>query len=334
MAISESVLSTLDERGILDTIADTLASLVEYDAFSIAKVDQQAGELVSIFARDEWQEEVLAFRIKLGEGLSGWVAVHNQAVLCNDVLTDPRIVQVPNTPVEPQASIVVPLAIRDKVMGVMCLDRLGEKTFDEEELELTKLFANLAAIAMENAALYEKSRQRAVTDSLTGLFNHGYLQELIQREIKRAERYPKKLALLMLDLDHFKEINDRFGHQRGDKVLKRVASILVSCCRDTDYVARYGGDEFVVLMPETSSEDARRLAERVRSRVSTVKVAPGESFSHHGVVRHRRLPGLRGRRHRRRLGGRHRAALGQAPRPRPLLLLPRHQGHGAVGAAA
>ena len=279
LAMSESVLSTLDERGILDTIADTLASLVEYDAFSIAKVDQQAGELVSIFARDEWQEEVLAFRIKLGEGLSGWVAVHNQAVLCNDVLTDPRIVQVPNTPVEPQASIVVPLAIRDKVMGVMCLDRLGEKTFDEEELELTKLFANLAAIAMENAALYEKSRQRAVTDSLTGLFNHGYLQELIQREIKRAERYPKKLALLMLDLDHFKEINDRFGHQRGDKVLKRVASILVSCCRDTDYVARYGGDEFVVLMPETSSEDARRLAERVRSRVSTVKVAPGESFA-------------------------------------------------------
>ena len=279
LAVSESVLSTLDERGILDTIADTLASLVEYDALSIAKVDQQAGELVSIFARDEWQEEVLAFRIRLGEGLSGWVALNNEAVLCNDVLTDPRIIQVPNTPVEPQASIVVPLAIRDKVIGVMCLDRLGEKTFDEQELELTKLFANLAAIAMENAALYEKSRQRAVTDSLTGLFNHGYLQELIRREIKRAERYPKKFALLMLDLDHFKEINDRFGHQRGDKVLKKVASILASCCRDTDYVARYGGDEFVVLMPETSSEDARRLAERVRSRVSSMKVAPGESFS-------------------------------------------------------
>lgn len=279
LAISESVLSTLDERAILDTIADTLDSLVEYDALSIAKVDEQAGELVSIFARDEWQKEVLAFRIRLGEGLSGWVAANDQAVLCNDVLTDPRIIQVPNTPVEPQASIVVPLAIRDKVIGVMCLDRLGEKTFDEEELDLTKLFANLAAIAMENAALYEKSRQRAVTDSLTGLYNHGYLQELIQREIKRAERYPKKFALLMLDLDHFKEINDRFGHQRGDKVLKKVASILTSCCRDTDYVARYGGDEFVVLMPETSSEDARRLAERVRTRVNTLKVAPGESFS-------------------------------------------------------
>ncbi|HJW74420.1 MAG TPA: diguanylate cyclase, partial [Thermoleophilia bacterium] len=195
------------------------------------------------------------------------------------VLTDPRIIQVPNTPVEPQASIVVPLAIRDKVVGVMCLDRLGDRTFDEEELEPAKLFANLAAIAMENASLYEKSQQRAVTDSLTGLYNHGYLQDLIQREVKRAERYPKKLTLLMLDLDHFKEINDRFGHQRGDKVLRKVAAILTSCCRDTDYVARYGGDEFVVLMPETSSEHARRLAERVRSRVSALKVAPGESYT-------------------------------------------------------
>jgi diguanylate cyclase (GGDEF)-like protein len=277
LAISESVLSTLDERAILDTIADTLASVIEYDALSIAKVDEQAGELVSIFARDEWQEEVLSFRIKLGEGLSGWVAVNNQAVLCNDVLTDPRVVQVPNTPVEPQASIVVPLAIRDKVIGVLCLDRLGERTFDEEELDLTKLFANLAAIAMENAALYEKSRQRAVTDSLTGLYNHGYLQELIQREIRRSERYPKQFSLLMLDLDHFKEVNDRFGHQRGDKVLKKVAAILTSCCRDTDYVARYGGDEFMVLLPETSSEDARRLAERVRTRVNSLKVASDES---------------------------------------------------------
>jgi hypothetical protein len=115
LTISESVLSTLDERTILDTIADTLASLVEYDALSIAKVDEQAGELVSIFARDEWLEEVLAFRIKLGEGLSGWVAVNNEAVLCNDVLTDPRRAgptRRPKPRVHSRAA-----AIRDKVIG-------------------------------------------------------------------------------------------------------------------------------------------------------------------------------------------------------------------------
>jgi len=278
LRVSESVLATLDEKVVFDTIADKLASLVEYDALSLAKVDEEARELVTIFARDEWADEVLSFRIKLGEGLTGWAAANNRALLVNDVNVDPRIVQVPGTPEEPQASIVVPLAIRDKVIGVMCLDRLHGKTFEEDELDLVKLFANQAAIAIENAALYEESRRRAVTDSLTGLFNHGHLQELIEREIKRAERYPKRFSLLMLDLDHFKEVNDRFGHQRGDKVLRRVATIIKSCCRDSDYVARYGGDEFMVLLPETSSEDTRMLAERITSRVRSLKIVTGESF--------------------------------------------------------
>lgn len=278
LRVSESVLATLDEKVIFDTIADTLAALVRYDALSIAKVDERAGELVTVFARDEWADEVLSFRMKVGEGLSGWAVAHNEALLVNDVNVDPRIARVPGTPDEPQASIVVPLAIREKVIGVMCLDRLHGDTFEEDELDVVKLFANQAAIAIENAELYERSRQRAITDSLTGLFNHGYLQELIEREVKRAERYRKPFSLLMIDLDNFKEVNDRFGHQRGDKLLRQVATILRNSCRDSDHVARYGGDEFMVLLPETSNEDARRLAQRITARVHGLEVVKGERF--------------------------------------------------------
>ncbi len=278
MRVSESIVATLDEKVVFESIADKLRLLVEYDTLAISKVDWQARRIDTVFARDEYAEELMDNPISVEQGLWGWAVTHDEALLCNAAHADPRATLVPDTPVEPQASIVLPLHVMNKVIGVLTLDRLGGKTYSEEEFELVKPFANLAAIAIENASLYEKSQLRAVTDQLTGLYNHGHFQDTLEREVRRCERYGDTFSLLMMDLDHFKRVNDRFGHPRGDHVLRRVAAILSDGSREADFVARYGGEEFAILLPETSPVDARLLAERIRKQVRDIVVEAGDEF--------------------------------------------------------
>ena len=276
--VSESILSTLDEQVVFEAITEKLRLLVEYDTLAISKVEWDTRRIVTVWARDEYAQELIDNPIGVEQGLWGWAVTHDEALLCNTAHDDPRANQVPDTPVEPQASIVLPLHVMNKVIGVLNLDRLGGKTFTDEEFELVKPFANLAAIAIENASLYERSQLRAVTDPLTGLYNHGHFQETLEHEVRRCERYGDSFSLLMLDLDHFKGVNDRFGHPRGDAVLREVAQVLSDTTREADYAARYGGEEFATLLPKTSSEDARQLADRIRARVREIEVEQGDAF--------------------------------------------------------
>jgi len=278
LRVSESVLSTLDEQVVFESITEKLRLLVEYDTLAISKVDWEARRIVTVWARDEYAQELIDNPIDIDQGLWGWAVSHDEAVLCNAAHDDPRSTQVPGTPVEPQASIVLPLHVMNKVIGVLNLDRLDGRTYSEEEFELVKPFASLAAIAIENASLYEKSQLRAVTDPLTGLYNHGHFQETLEHEVRRCERYGDRFSLLMIDLDHFKRVNDRFGHPRGDDVLSDVAKILAATTREADYAARYGGEEFAVLLPKTSPDDAGQLADRIRSRVRDIVIEPGDGF--------------------------------------------------------
>ncbi|MFA4965060.1 MAG: diguanylate cyclase, partial [Thermoleophilia bacterium] len=277
--LSTALLSTLDLTDVFRQITTMLKEIVDYDAMDIRLVDDGARELVCIYARDENAEKVERFRVPLGEGVSGWVVRHDEAQLVNDMLHDPRIVQVPGTAEdEPQASIVVPLRVRGKVTGVLCLDRLSGRTFEAHELEPVKLFANLAAIAIENARSYKEMERQAISDGLTGIHNYRHFQETLQAEVSRAERYGETFCLLMMDLDHFKAVNDTIGHQKGDDVLRAVSTVLRGCSRESDYLARYGGEEFVVILPNTELEEARSLAERVRASVADLD--PGHPDLH------------------------------------------------------
>jgi diguanylate cyclase (GGDEF)-like protein/putative nucleotidyltransferase with HDIG domain len=278
MRVSESIVATLDEEVVFESIADKLRLLVEYDTLAISKVDWEARRIVTVFARDEYAQQLIDNPIGVEQGLWGWAVTHDEALLCNAAHADPRSTPVPGTPIEPQASIVLPLHVMNKVIAVLNLDRLGGKTYSEEEFELVKPFANLAAIAIENASLYEKSQLRAVTDPLTGLYNHGHFQETLEHEVRRCERYGAGFSLLMMDLDHFKRVNDHFGHPRGDHVLGQVAQILADTTREADYAARYGGEEFAILLPETTPDDARLLAERIRTQVRDIVVAADDEF--------------------------------------------------------
>lgn len=157
------------------------------------------------------------------------------------------------------------------VTGVISVGR-AERPFTAEERELFASLASQAVTSIENVDLHQVVKRQAVTDGLTGLFNHRRFQEVVSSEVERARRFDQPLALVMLDLDGFKLINDAHGHQQGDRVLREVARILGECSREIDEPARYGGDELAVALPQTDLEGAFRLAERVRTEVARLEV--------------------------------------------------------------
>lgn len=269
--LSTALLSTLDPKRVFEQLAETLKTLVDYDTMDVRLVDEKAGELVCIFARDTSAEEMLDFRSPLGVGVTGWVVEHNQAQLINDMVHDPRQVQVPGTPEgEAQASIIVPLNVRGVVSGALTIDRLGGGVFEDRELETAQLFANLAAIAIQNARTYNEMELQAISDGLTGIYNYRHFRDNLSATLRRAERYDETFCLLMMDLDHFKTVNDTVGHQQGDEVLRGVARVLQVCSRESDYLARYGGEEFVMILPRTTLVEARNMAERICATVREI----------------------------------------------------------------
>jgi len=269
--LSTTLLGTLDQTTVFHEVTGMLKEMVDYDAIDIRLVEEESRELVCIYSRDDNAEQMLSFRMSLDEGVSGWVARSNQAQLVNDMVHDPRSAQVPGTEEEEaQASIIVPLNVRGTVTGVLCLDRMDGRVFEDHELEPAMLFANMAAIAIQNARTYEEMERQAISDGLTGLHNYRHFQETLKAEVRRAERYGEAFCLLMMDLDHFKSVNDTIGHQKGDEVLRAVSDVLRACSRESDLLARYGGEEFTIILPRTALGEARTLAERIRASVAAI----------------------------------------------------------------
>ena len=155
--------------------------------------------------------------------------------------------------------------------GLITVGRAG-RPFNAEELDLLRLLAAQTTLALENVELHYQVRRQAVTDELTGLGNYASFQELLTSEIEQVKRYGESLGLIMLDLDDFKSVNDSFGHQQGDAVLKAVARALRENCRDADAPVRYGGDELAVILPHTPLEGASVIAERVRSAIERLEI--------------------------------------------------------------
>jgi diguanylate cyclase (GGDEF)-like protein len=164
--------------------------------------------------------------------------------------------------------LAIPLIVQDRALGCINLYMTEAHEFGEDEIQLLVTFANQAAISIENARLFEETRQLAITDELTGLANHRHFYHQLAREVRRAQRYGRPLTLLMLDLDHFKAYNDRFGHLAGDQALRETAEVLRRNAREVDILARYGGEEFAIILPETDLSQAAFQAERMRAAVA------------------------------------------------------------------
>ncbi len=273
LEVNERLLATLDPGGVLEMIADSLKTVVAYDALTIYRVDHVAGVRRAVVARDSFAEVILSHESPLDAGITGWAVRNREAVLANDAHLDPRSVHIPGTPEEPESMIVCPLLVAGGVIGTLNLARLGgdEAHFTQDEFELSQLFAAQASIALRNAETHDAVMTRAEHDALTGLRNHGAFQREISTWVGAGEPF----VLLMLDLDAFKSFNDAHGHPAGDTLLARIGQAMHNTIRADDRVYRYGGDEFAILLTRVPTAEAREIAERVRASVAALTTENG-----------------------------------------------------------
>jgi diguanylate cyclase (GGDEF)-like protein len=164
--------------------------------------------------------------------------------------------------------IVVPLKAKDKVNGIILADNfITKKSITKDDIRMLIMLANQAGLAIENSQLYEKTVIRAHTDTLTDLYNHGHFHYLLHTELDKAKANSSPVSLIMLDIDNFKIYNDTLGHQAGDRILKTLALLLKNQSRKMDYVCRYGGEEFTIILPQTNKKEAFLIAERLRTDI-------------------------------------------------------------------
>lgn len=284
LIISE-INSTLDLDRVLDLIIHKGIQIVKAERGSVMLFDHKKEELYIKSSVRLSKKTVSAVRIKPGEGIAGWVFKEDKPLLIKEGAKDPRFKKFKEEEEELKSVISVPLKIKNKVIGVINADDKREGDFFSiDDLNLFSTFANQAAIAIQNAQLHQEIKQQAITDGLTGLYNFRYIKGRLEEEVKRAQRFKHSLALIMADIDEFKNFNDTYGHPEGNKVLKNLANILRSNIREVDIVARYGGEEFIIILPEANREEAKKIAERIRSKVEKCNFADEKNYSERKIT--------------------------------------------------
>lgn len=255
--VSRHAITTLNVEQMLARIAEELEQGLSYDHIGIGVADYDAQEIV-VRAEAGRRREALGRRIAFGEGLIGDVARSGEPSSGSAPDGSPFLLE------GSVSGIALPIIYADELLGVLYIETSELHDFTEEEHLLLRTLADLISGALHNARTLQKAQEQAITDGLTGVKTHRYLMEALSTEWRRATRMGRPFALLLMDLDRFKFVNDHYGHLEGDVVLRRVGRLLEEHCRRSDVVARYGGDEFVVLMAETTVEHARQLANKLR----------------------------------------------------------------------
>ena len=213
----------------------------------------------------DYRQNVLARDLALGEGMVGWAALHREPVLIDDVAKDPRPTMVAGVSLESKAAIVIPLVADDRLLGVIRAVKMGAGSYTPDHFRLAKTIADQTVLTIAATRAFERAEKLALTDELTGLYNARHFHARLDEETSRAVRHARSLVLLVLDADGLKLVNDRFGHQEGDRLLQHVALLLRREARTSDVIARVGGDEFAVIQPETEVAGGLVAAERIRS---------------------------------------------------------------------
>src|SRR5437870_1269153 len=269
--IGKALTSSLDIGEVMHLILAKVSELLKPRNWSLLLRDPQTGELYFKAAVGAGSEMLMHLRLQRGEGIAGWVAEHNAPLIVDDVTADPRFAARfdKTSRFHTKSILCVPLTFKGRVLGVIELvNGEGDGSFNTEDLRILSTVAEFSAIAIENAQNFAKVQELTVLDDHTGLFNSRHLKRTLEQEIVRATRFGHPVSLIFFDLDHFKQVNDTHGHQAGSRVLAEIGRLLLGTLRSTDVPVRYGGDEFVILLPETSKDQAMECAKRLRGEIS------------------------------------------------------------------
>jgi diguanylate cyclase (GGDEF)-like protein len=259
--VSRHAIGALNVEQMLARIAEEMELGLSFDHIGMGLADYDAKEVV-IRAEAGRRREALGRRIPFGEGLIGDVARTGEGSSGSAPDGSPFLLE------GSVSGIALPIVYAEELLGVLYIETSEPHEFTEEEHLLLRTLADLISSALHNARTLQKAQEQAITDGLTGVKTHRYLMEAVSSEWRRATRMGRPFTLLLMDLDRFKFVNDHYGHLEGDVVLRRVGRLLEEHCRRSDVVARYGGDEFVIMMVETAVDQARQMANKLRGLLS------------------------------------------------------------------
>jgi diguanylate cyclase (GGDEF)-like protein len=268
-AVSRSLSSSIELDDLLQNFCRAGARTLEVEKFAILTFDKGRNILVvrGIFGFDRTAGTLTGMRVTPGEGVSGTVFEKRTMLYIRDLAKDHRFLHFRGKAKLTGSLLGLPLPHGDECVGVMLLNRARTEAFSFEDVGLFHIIANQVAGAVANALLYQTTRELAVQDELTGLYNRRMLERRLEMEWERSRRFSTSLSCIMVDVDHFKKFNDEHGHLIGDEVLKYVGGVLKEQVRKVDTVARFGGEEFAILLPRTTPEEAHAVAEKLREAI-------------------------------------------------------------------
>ncbi len=279
--VAKTLTSSLELDSILQTIMEKMAEYFRPDTWSLLMVDEERDELYFAIAVGSASEALKNVRLKVGEGIAGYVAKNGEKVIVPDVMNDPRFAKRIDemTKWETQSIICVPLRSRLRVLGVIQLVNVDMNHFGAQEEFFLQSLCDYAAIAIENARAVERIQELTITDDCTGLYNARHLYKTLETEVYRSARFGYEFTVVFIDLDHFKQVNDTHGHLIGSKLLAEIGYLIKAQLRLIDYAFRYGGDEFVVLLPQTGKDQALVVAKRLRDSLRTSMFCKDEGLN-------------------------------------------------------
>ena len=279
--VAKALTSSLDVDSILQTIMEKMAEYFRPDTWSLLMVDEEHNELYFAIAVGDAAEALKDVRLKVGEGIAGWVAKNGEQLIVPDVYTDPRFAKRIDevTQWETRSIICMPLNSKHRVLGVIQLVNVDMKGFSDQEIFFLHALCDYAAIAIENSRAVEKIQELTITDDCTGLYNARHLYKTLETEVYRSSRFGYEFSVLFIDLDHFKQVNDTHGHLIGSKLLAEIGYLIKAQLRLIDYAFRYGGDEFVVLLPQTGKDQALYVAKRLRDALRVTNFCKEEGLN-------------------------------------------------------
>lgn len=272
--IGKLIGSDLDPGILLARIAELICQLIDAKTCSVMLLDADRRRLLARAAYGLRTDRVHSLSFRVGEGVAGWVIERGESALIDDVSTDPRFVALPENQTPIASMLCVPLLARGERVGVVTATSERTHAFDENHLELVRFISTTIALDIENVRLHRV----AVTDPLTGAYNREFLLARLPQEIETAIDRDRSLSIAMVDVDHFKAVNDQHGHGIGDAVLAEIARRLRGAIRTGDLLVRYGGEEFLTVLPKADAGRAWEVGERMRQRVTERAFDVGEGL--------------------------------------------------------